>query len=1669
MTNASARFVGIGVDHYASEELPDLQWPAADVRRVHELLRDYYQGDPLVDPTEREVDAHLRAIAKEDVRGGTVIAVWSGHGVPPPRGSGLRLLVVDSTQGRARAGYSPGDVLAACVDTGASQILLIVDTCYAGAALVDIADAAADLEGLSDDAIAGRWIGVLAACSPLVTADDGVFADQLCRVLEHGPATRAGYHQAWSVRNRLVTGHAVCQAVLEEWPSRIEPTPRYRSDTTGKSFGMVPNPLWRPDAPAVVVEHLLLAARGGADPAERSWFTGRILEVNEVVSWVTGQAPGLRVVTGSAGTGKSTILGRVVSASVPSERARLLVQHPDLGHADPGQGSVTAHAHARGVTMNQLAGALNIELERAGVLERSETGTRNGNELLGAVERAAHNGSEAWRAPVVAVDGLDEAGENAFPIATDLLVRLARWCTVIVSTRNRAAVTDTDLNLLDVLSNRNNRLDLDASAVAARSRAAIGEYIRERLLGVSPIMDPTTVADHFLDETDPVVGQPFLIARLMTDQLRAAPVGTGALGWQTRVSTSVGQAFLSDLATVAPPAHRDVTNPQAYARDLLVALTWGSGAGLPEAEWAEIAAVTTGVRLNEDDIRWVLHNLGRYVVEDGEGGVAVYRMAHQSLADRLRPPYRATVQAPFDPQAVSVAAAILGRYRILLSAGLSPRNPRYLWRYAWRHAAAAGPTGLDQFRELMTLAPELRPDGALAATRIGGVLAFYGRHIEAVPFTTESAEMYRTLTADNPSYLPTLVDALNILGVRYGKAGRPWDALTVVEEAVVLARAQAADNPTCLPALAVALANLGNSFSAVGRPWDALTATEEAVQLRRAQAADNPAYLPELAGALGNLGAQYSEIGRPWDALTATEQAVQLRRAQAADNPAYLPELAGALHNLGNAYSAVGRPWDALTFIEEAVELRRAQAADNPAYLPELAGALHNLGNAYSAVGRPWDALTFIEEAVELRRAQAADNPAYLPELAGALGDLAAQHNEVGRPRDALTFIEEAVELRRAQAADNPAYLPDLAMVLGNLGAQYSGVGLRGAAITATEEAVTRFRALVADNPGHLPNLAMALNNLGALHSKVDHFNNALTAAEESLQISRALAADNSAFLPDLAMALTNLGGSYGKVGRLGDAITATEEAAASYRALAADNPAHLPSLSAALNSLGNRYGEVGQLEDAITATEEAVASYRVLAADNPAHLPALAGTLTNLGLRYSDAGWPEDALTCTEEAVVGWRRLAVDDPDFEPDLARALTSLGNRFSDVGLYGDALTLTEEAVELCLKQAADAPGFLPDLAVTLSNLEQQLAEAGASPDRFEQSWTATLNALSDSDNRLALLMWRAASAQAGDIKAVGWLTAARHQILGELGALAAVHDQARRHRAPDHSRFDTEWSLTTGEDPPVWLLVDPDAIALAEGWVSAATYRTEWEWLQSNPEILDPIFDTAVEEAILSVPEDQGIRYRQLRTVAQTSGIDAAYRPLLLQQLAHEFVAADAARQRVLLTDYSDDLRTGPVVDILWALHDRAGDDDADSQSAVVRAQCLIALSVTGTHTAALDAIDSHSTSAFADLLEHTAITGDLDTLFLLSGLAYTTAATDFSALPLLYQAIAHTLRTPPDLVAAANCILRARNDAPGHEPDWITLLARIGAHQSGVLGLIRHLTAPLAEEPTDDD
>jgi hypothetical protein len=317
-----------------------------------------------------------------------------------------------------------------------------------------------------------------------------------------------------------------------------------------------------------------------------------------------------------------------------------------------GRGSVAAHAHARGRTADQVASLVDRQLVGRGVLQPDDSGDRNAAQLVGALQKHAEAGQ---RPPVVVVDGLDEARGHAFAIARDLLVRLARYAVVVVSTRQlREPGDDPGSTLLGVLGPAE-VLDLDAREWAGSGLAAVREYLTARLSGVDQAMDAAAVADHLMLAPDAVPEQPFLLARLVGDQLRAHPVDTTAGVWQAGVAGSIYAAVDADIGRVPAPEHRTLPEnmPAAtFGRCLLTALTRGLGAGFPEEEWTATATPMCGGpsmgQVGAEDVSWVLEHLGRYIVQDGEAGVAVFRVAHQSLADHLGPPFTSAAQRVFE-------------------------------------------------------------------------------------------------------------------------------------------------------------------------------------------------------------------------------------------------------------------------------------------------------------------------------------------------------------------------------------------------------------------------------------------------------------------------------------------------------------------------------------------------------------------------------------------------------------------------------------------------------------------------------------------------------------------------------------------------------------------------------------------------------------------------------------------------------------------------------------------------------------------------------------------------------------------------------------------------------------------------------------------------------------
>lgn len=717
MADQRRRFVGIGVGVYDDDAYEPLPKAVAEIEDIASVLARNYAGKPLINPNKQQVTQYVEEAIGALPRGGAIVVYWTGHGKASPVG-GLRLLTADSGS-NATAGVPISEVVGPCAESGANQLLIVVDTCFSGGG-VDIAtQVASAVMTLRPPNAEDLWCGVLASCAGEETAYDGALGSGLRHLLSEGPTTAELQVRGWSPHDEFVRGDDLCDALLKEWDSDHQ-HPVFRSG--GSALRMLPNPLYDPGAPDEVVEHLLQAARGGTSDDGRSWFTGREAELQCISDWVRKRRPGVHVVTGPPGTGKSALVGRVVSLSNPIERGRLRRSGVDIeANTDPGERSVHAHAHARRLSADRLAGFLDRQLVQAGFWQESNEGPRNTLELLGIANKRL---DDAQRRPVIVIDGLDEARSEAFSIARKLIVPLAETSTVVVATRD---VPGSALSLIQTLQPVVSPLDLNDEQSRERRIDDIHEYVLRRLADVSKEMDAAAVAEVFTGRsilsgrTSSTVDRPFLLARLVTEQLRSEPIDTGNERWQREVSVSIEAAFETDVRKVER-AHPAPSSLRGSGRALLAALTWANGAGFPEEEWLTVAGVGAGSDVpSRADVDWALDWLGRYIVQDGENGQAVYRVVHQSLADYLRPPYRPSPRAPFDPAAAEIVAALIARVTRLIHQNLLLFGSPYLTRYMWQHSASWGPAGVRALAEAVGTRPEFRDDVSAAAVEVAEI------------------------------------------------------------------------------------------------------------------------------------------------------------------------------------------------------------------------------------------------------------------------------------------------------------------------------------------------------------------------------------------------------------------------------------------------------------------------------------------------------------------------------------------------------------------------------------------------------------------------------------------------------------------------------------------------------------------------------------------------------------------------------------------------------------------------------------------------------------------------------------------------------------------------------------------------------------------------------------
>jgi hypothetical protein len=680
----------------------DLPSVNADLERFAALFRsDTYRTNgfelrPVVTGTAGEVTDRLNAIVEELTNDppATVVLIWSGHGETPDGGD-LRLATIETcTPMQAGQGFAPAELVNKLVGARSDEFCVVLDVCQSAAAIATVAETAA--QRLREAQLGKiQRMAALFSAQAYEPAKESVFAGALERVLREGPSAEARARIAergWGgfAHNRLLTMSeldGVMQAEFELLKMKRPGVQTPACQTIG-TFGLFPNPLFKSDAPPMGVdtarrrwldkdrdEHFLPKARG-LEPSEEGWFfSGRDAVSRDVVDWLRrrGEAgdKGIYVVTGSGGTGKSAIIGRTMALS--DRKFRDLMADDALAAIRkkktlPTINAVDAALHLRNLNLAQAYSGL------GGLLGIAAPDSMDASAWASAFETAK---PARQRGMTIALDALDEATEPA-DIAEKLIQPLAKYgWRFLVGTRPSTSLRGAD-RLLDRLGPAHVR-NLD---VEEATRQDIESYVRDRLERTqgSPYADADSDDDRAAMAAkiaDKANGQ-FLFARIAASGLLQRPrIAVAEIDEAT--GDSVGEALARDL---------DTQEEQFAARfgrrgvnSLLAALAWARGEGLPlrDGLWALVAGALEpqAPPFGDEHAQWVLVNVGRYIIESGDGEQAVYRLFHESLNEHFRAGHdRADV-------GVRIATALLRN--VEEAGGWEHANP-----YIVRHVIAHG-------------------------------------------------------------------------------------------------------------------------------------------------------------------------------------------------------------------------------------------------------------------------------------------------------------------------------------------------------------------------------------------------------------------------------------------------------------------------------------------------------------------------------------------------------------------------------------------------------------------------------------------------------------------------------------------------------------------------------------------------------------------------------------------------------------------------------------------------------------------------------------------------------------------------------------------------------------------------------------------------------------------
>ncbi|MFE4534704.1 hypothetical protein ACFRKB_06430 [Streptomyces scopuliridis] len=630
-------------------------------------------------------DVVERAVVAEDVD--VLVVHIVGHG-EVAEGSSEKLYVLDGNGQRlSRPVGAWIDRIEDHPEQHRPVTLFVLDVCYAGEVAVTSWHARMD--------VANRRAWVLAATGP----KDPAFGYRLSRALvsvlgkyrngevRFDPSVRyIPPGTVWREIERMVTELAAQDGGLPQTiltslvPGHADlshlpffPNPSFdpAHRTGGGTVAGLPGEIGRLADWAADPQHFMLRA-GGTEPVDRDrdegYFSGRAEELHDLSGWLDDEAaaPGVRVVTGKPGAGKSALLGVLVCAAHPALRRHTKHLWRALGDRAPGENERIVVVHARRLSVEQIVASLARQLRPI-----SDPESRLSVHSASSEPAAEHEGSAAnpvdhllgllpcdGRPVTVIVDALDEAVRPK-DITTVLVLPLARRAQtpgsrlrLLVGTRDderfhsllalaRDGGVCTDLSAVppesvcrDVTEYVSRLLAADgpyALGVRRAAREALARAIAGRLTGPGE-------GDSSAGDTGGLQWGEFLTAGLYVHYVLAAEEPRDT----PEAAAELGRAVPRSLPELMELDLRRHTG-QPLLRAVLTALAFAQGRGMPERVLAYTAAAFTTVLTDDgplalQDIYAILDQEARFYLrrDVDKDGTTLYRLFHEGLAEWLR-------------------------------------------------------------------------------------------------------------------------------------------------------------------------------------------------------------------------------------------------------------------------------------------------------------------------------------------------------------------------------------------------------------------------------------------------------------------------------------------------------------------------------------------------------------------------------------------------------------------------------------------------------------------------------------------------------------------------------------------------------------------------------------------------------------------------------------------------------------------------------------------------------------------------------------------------------------------------------------------------------------------------------------------------------------------------